>query len=91
MLDEPELGLHPFAIEVLVDLLYKATQTKQVVVATQSANLVNFCQPQDMIVVERDSQGASTLRRLDNQGLEEWLEDYSLGQLWERNLFGAQP
>ncbi len=91
VLDEPELGLHPFAIEVLADLLYKATQSKQVVVATQSANLVNFCQPHDMIVVERDAQGASTFRRLEDQGLEEWLEDYSLGQLWERNLLGGRP
>ena len=88
VLDEPELGLHPFAIEVLADLLYKATQTKQVVVATQSANLVNFCQPQDMIVVERDSKGESTFHRLNDEELSEWLEEYSLGQLWERNLLG---
>ncbi len=91
VLDEPELGLHPFAIEVLADLLYKATRSKQVVVATQSTNLVNFCQPADMIVVERNSEGASTFRRLDDQNLQEWLEDYSLGQLWERNLLGGRP
>ena len=89
VLDEPELGLHPFAIEVLADLLYKAIQTKQVIVATQSTNLVNFCQPEDLIVVERAPDGASTFRRLDSQALQEWLEEYSLGQLWERNLLGG--
>lgn len=91
LLDEPELGLHPFAIQVLADLINKAIQNRQVIIATQSVNLINYFTPNDLIVVERDASGASHFYRKRDEDFEQWLEDYSLGQLWENNFLGGRP
>ena len=91
VLDEPELGLHPAAIQHLAGLLYEAAQRTQVLVATQSVTLLNQLAPEDVQVVERDQQGASTIRRLGDQDLSQWLNDYALGELWEKNVLGGRP
>lgn len=91
LLDEPELGLHPFAIQVLADLINKAIQNRQVIIATQSVNLINYFAPKDLIVVERGATGASNFSRKKDEDFEQWLEDYSLGQLWENNFLGGRP
>lgn len=91
--DEPELGLHPYALTLLADLVRQATQPRgfrQVIVSTQSAPLLNEFEPEDVIVVER-AEGQSTFRRLDSTQLSAWLEDYSLGDLWQKNILGGQP
>lgn len=90
VLDEPELGLHPFAIRQLAALLRTASQERQVLVATQSVALVEQFGLDDIVVVDRED-GASTFRRLDPKRFEHWLEDYSVGELWEKNLFGGGP
>ena len=90
LLDEPELGLHPYAITLLASLLKQASHTSQVIVATQSPQLLDYFEPEDVIVAER-VEGATRLRRLDSSTLTNWLEDYSLGQLWEKNEFGGRP
>jgi len=91
LLDEPELGLHPFAIHILADLIHKAAQNRQVIIATQSVSLINYFTPNDLIVVERDANGASNFSRKKDEDFEQWLEDYSLGQLWENNFLGGRP
>lgn len=90
LIDEPELGLHPAAIALLADLLHAASSHAQVVVATQSAALVNQFEPDDLIVVERQ-QGGSVFRRLEAGALTGWLDNYALGDLWEKNLIGGRP
>lgn len=90
VLDEPELGLHPFAVIQLADLLGQAAVTSQVVIATQSVTLMNQFDLDDLIVVER-RDGASRFHRPDPERLRGWLEDYSLGELWEKNLLGGRP
>ena len=90
LLDEPELGLHPYALTLLAELLKKAATNTQVIVSTQSASLLDNFEPEDVIVVERED-GASTFKRLSSVELEEWLKDYSLGELWEKNIFGGRP
>jgi len=90
LLDEPELGLHPTAITILSGLLKKASKRSQVIVSTQSVSLVNEFDPEDIIVVEKE--GAETVfRRLDSQILESWLNDYSMGDLWDKNIIGGKP
>lgn len=91
VLDEPELGLHPFAIQVLSELLQKASLNKQIIVATQSVNLINYFRPEDLLIVDRDEKGATAFKRLHDKDFDAWLEDYSLGQLWENNFFGGRP
>lgn len=90
VLDEPELGLHPYAIVQLAELLRQASVRSQVVIATQSVTLMNQFQIGDLIVVER-SNGASVFTRPDPDSLQAWLKDYSLGELWEKNLIGGRP
>ncbi len=90
LLDEPELGLHPYAITLLADLLRGAATKTQVIVSTQSVSLVNQFEPDDIIVVEREN-GQSVFRHLDHASMEAWLDDYGIGDLWEKNLLGGRP
>ena len=91
ILDEPELGLHPFAITILAELVQKAAMEKQVILATQSVSLINHFMPKDLLITERNRDGATEFKRLQDEDFQKWLEDYSLGQLWESNFFGGRP
>ncbi len=90
VLDEPELGLHPFAIIQLAEMLRAASRKSQVLLATQSVTLMNQFGLDDLIVVERHA-GGSAFERPDPDRLRDWLSDYSLGDLWEKNLLGGRP
>ena len=90
VLDEPELGLHPFAIVQLAGLLRQASARSQVLIATQSVTLMNQFAAEDLIVVER-RKGTSVFSRLDLDALQAWLDEYSLGDLWEKNMLGGRP
>lgn len=90
ILDEPELGLHPFAIVQLAEMLRTASRESQVLLATQSVTLMNQFELDDLIVVER-KEGSSVFERPDPERLGEWLAEYSLGELWEKNLLGGRP
>lgn len=90
LIDEPELGLHPYAINVLASLLRSTAKSKQVIVSTQSVALLNEFDVSDVIVCDR-VEGATHLHRLDEDALAEWLEEYSLGDLWQKNLLGGRP
>ena len=91
ILDEPELGLHPYAINIVGGLIRAVSEKTQVIVATQSTAFVDCFEPEDIVVVEREGR-ASTFRRLQNtEDLQEWLKDYSLSELWEKNVFGGRP
>ena len=91
LLDEPELGLHPAAIALVAGLLGKAADRATIIISTQSVNLVNEFAPEDIIVVERTEEGASTFERQSAAKLAEWLERYSLGEIWEKNIIGGRP
>ena len=90
LLDEPELGLHPSAITVLGALVRQASQHVQVIISTQSPMLLDMFDPGEVVVVQQED-GASTFERLDEDHLGDWLEEYSLGELWEKNEIGGRP
>ena len=90
LVDEPELGLHPYAIEMLTSLIRAASANTQVIVSTQSSLLLDHLDPEDVLVANR-VDGATQIRRLESARLAEWLKDYSLGQLWEKNEFAGRP
>lgn len=90
LIDEPELGLHPFAITVLAGLMKAASVDHQLIISTQSVELVNEFEAADLVVVDKRA-GTSTFKRLDTQALEDWLAEYSLGELWKKNLLGGRP
>lgn len=91
IIDEPELGLHPAVINKLAELAKSASNKSQVIMSTQSANLLNCFDVEDVIVVDR-RDGQSVFRHLSSEELDEWLDDYnmSLSDLWEKNMIGGQ-
>lgn len=90
--DEPELGLHPQAVDVLASMVKKATENAQVILATQSPRLLDSFEYRDIIVAEKDRKtGCTMLNRLDEDEVKVWLEDYSLSQIWDKNIIGGQP
>ena len=90
VIDEPELGLHPYAISILADLIQSASKRTQVIVSTQSPTLLDYFEPRQIVVVNR-VDGRSTFERLDAQALAGWLEDYSVGELWQKNVVRGGP
>ena len=90
LIDEPELGLHPYAVKLLGALLQQASDAHQVIVSTQSVDLISELQPQDIVVVSR-RDGESVFERPDPDRLRDWLEDYALGDLWKMNILGGRP
>jgi predicted ATPase len=90
ILDEPELGLHPNALEIVAGLMRAASTRTQVLVATQSQTFLNFFEPSEIITVE-SREGRSQFQRLEAAQLTEWLEDYTIGELWQRNVIGGGP
>ncbi len=90
IIDEPELGLHPYAISVLAALLKSVSRQAQIIVSTQSVTLVDQLELEHIIVVDREND-QSAFRRLNEQELETWLDEYSLGELWEKNVLGGRP
>lgn len=90
IIDEPELGLHPSAIHLLAEMIRSASVHRQVLVATQSAQLVDACAVEDIAVVERGDDG-TTITRPDPERMKAWLSDYTLGQVWNMNVMGGQP
>lgn len=90
LIDEPELGLHPLAIDVLASMIKIASESCQVIVATQSARVLDDFDAEQIIVAEGENH-STVFKRLNREDLSVWLDDYSLSQLWEKNIIGGQP
>ena len=92
VLDEPELGLHPAAIVSLAGMISIAKQNCQILLATQSPKLANQFSPDEIVVVNYDKNNhESVFKRLDSEKLKNWLQDYSIEELWEKNVIGGRP
>jgi len=90
LIDEPELGLHPYAINVLADIFKQVAEQKQLIVSTQSVELVNELSPEDIIVVDQNDD-ASIFKRFTSNQLSGWLKEYAMGELWKQNVLGGRP
>lgn len=93
IIDEPELGLHPFAIGKLAGMIQSASSKSQIIVATQSPGLIAKFNPEDVVVIDRSVEENQTVfSRLNTEDLKVWLEEFTLGDLWERNIINSgQP
>jgi predicted ATPase len=90
LLDEPELGLHPYALQLLAGMMRTASGQTQIIASTQSVTLANQFSWEDLIVVDLIAD-ASRFRRLNAEELDQWLDDYAVGELWEKNILGGTP
>ena len=90
VVDEPELGLHPYALNVVAAMFAKASYHTQILISTQSTSFLDNFNPEDVITVDRVGK-ESQFKRLSPEELETWLEEYSLGEIWEKNIIGGGP
>lgn len=90
IIDEPELGLHPYAITLLGSLIKSVSSHQQIILSTQSVSLIDNFEPEDIIVVDYYEK-QSHFKRLNSNELNEWLSEYSLGELWVKNVLGGRP
>ncbi len=90
IVDEPELGLHPYALNVIASLFKSASHHTQVLISTQSTSLLDNFDPEDVVVVNREGR-ESHFTRPDAEKLDAWLDEYSLGEVWEKNVIGGGP
>lgn len=92
VIDEPELGLHPAAIALLAEMIHVAAENAQVIIATQSSHLLDEFEPDQIRVVERDpNHQYSVVHQPKGADMQAWLNEYSLGELWEKNFMGGRP
>jgi len=91
LIDEPEVSLHPELIKILSDLLVDASARTQVIVATQSPELVSWLKPEQIVVLDLDDDGWCRATPGSKMDLASWLEDYTLGQLWTKGVIGGRP
>jgi predicted ATPase len=90
VIDEPELGLHPEAIDILAELIESAARQTQLIISSQSPALIDYFCVEDIVVVSQKS-GASTFERLQEKNFDAWLESYSIGELWSKNVIAGGP
>ncbi|MDR1111685.1 MAG: AAA family ATPase [Deltaproteobacteria bacterium] len=90
IIDEPELGLHPSTLDFMVGLMHWASEKTQLIVATQSPDLLRTMEPENVIVVHQRN-GETTFERLEREPLSDWLKEYSLTELWLKNVIRTDP
>jgi predicted ATPase len=90
LLDEPEVSLHPELLSMLASLLREASTRTQLIVATHSDRLIRFLEPSEVVVMDSDEGGLTTMTRADQLDLDEWLKEYTLDELWSNGRIGAR-
>ena len=90
LIDEPELGLHPFALQILASLFRIASSKTQIIASTQSVTFADFFDIEDIIIVDT-KDNATTFSRIDTEKYSKWIEEYTVGEMWQKNLIGGVP
>jgi len=90
LIDEPEVSLHPEMLRIITELMRGAAERTQLVVATHSDRFVRFLRPEELLVCDLDKSGGMTAQWADGLDLKEWLEDYTLDQLWSQGILGGR-
>lgn len=99
IIDEPELGLHPYAINQLTQMINIASQKSQIIISTQSSDLIDayianssdIQKAVESIIITEYQDNQTQLKRLNFNKLKQWLDDYSLSELWHKNILGGKP
>ncbi len=92
ILDEPELGLHPYAITQLAEMIKDAAIHSQIIIASQSKDLVDHFDIDDISIVEMDEKKQCTsVKKLNESDYQHWLDTYTVSELWDKNIIGGRP
>lgn len=91
-IEEPELGLHPDAVQQLASLLVDTSKTTQLVVTTHSDVLVSaLTETPESVLVTEQLGNATHVIRLESEKLRFWLDQYALGEIWRIGQLGGNP
>ena len=91
LMDEPELGLHPAAVSLVGGMIRSLSTERQVIVATQSPMLVDAFNLEEIIVLDLENGRTRVREQLDKERFQVWLEEFTTGDLWRKNLLGGRP
>lgn len=90
LIDEPEVSLHPEMLQLLTELMREASSRTQLIVGTHSDRFIRFLKPEEILACDYDQTGGLSTRWADDLDLKDWLEDYTLDQLWGKGLLGGR-
>ncbi len=89
-IDEPELGLHPSAVELVAEMVKIVARKRQVILATQSPYLVDCFELENVIIAESRG-GATSLKNLPRSEYQRWLDaDFQLSDIWLSRSVGSK-
>ena len=80
----------PAAIVLIAELARSVSHRTQVLFATQSTACLDYLTPEEVVVTER-RDGATRLNRLNRDKLTEWLDQYSLSEIFDKGIIGGRP
>ena len=84
------MSLHPELLALLADLMREASNRTQIIVATHSDRLVRFLEPKEIMVMDIEEDGASSMSWADSLDIEAWLAEYSLDEAWQMGVIGGR-
>ena len=90
LIDEPEVSLHPELLSLLAELMREASSRTQLIVATHADRLVRFLEPNEVITLDLEEDGAVRAQWADQLDLDEWLKDYTLDEVWRLGRIGGR-
>jgi predicted ATPase len=90
--EEIDHGLHPQALELLIERLREASERTQFLIATHSPAFADRLRPEELIICERRDDGSSAIPALSTAQIEEIVaesEGQPLGELWFSGALGG--
>jgi predicted ATPase len=98
VIEEPDIAIHPLLLGNLVDLLRSYTERKgysrQFILTTHNPQMLNYFEPSEVRIVERDASGVTTVNPVNEKVAEVWRQHdgaFNLGSLWTTRLIGGVP
>lgn len=91
LIDEPEVSLHPELLSLLAELMREASQRTQLIVATHADRLVRSLKPEEVLAMNVNDDGAAEMTWANDLDLQQWLDEYTLDEVWRLGRMGARP
>jgi predicted ATPase len=89
--EEPENNLHPYALELLMDVLKSASRKRQVLISTHSPYLLNLVDPESVFVFDKKHGETEITEARTKKNLKSLLRQVGLGEAWYAGTIGGVP